>query len=253
MRYYVVSDVHGFYSILMRELQDAGYFKDSAPHKLILLGDMFDRGKEAVKMQDFILDAMSRDEVILIRGNHEDLFERLVTADGGRPYAEHRSNGTYGTALQLTGFDEKRARMNAREFAAAARRTPYYREIIPATRDYFETQRYIFVHGWIPCFTRLSQARDFLADWRDADSDRWEMARWTNGMDVAKYSQEEKTIVCGHVHASYGHRRFEGRGTEFGEDADFSPYIARGIMAIDACAVCSGRLNVCLIEDDEML
>ena len=73
MRYYVTADVHGFFSELKAALNNAGFFEDKEPHKLIICGDLFDRGNEAVQLQKFILDLMERDEVILIRGNHEDL------------------------------------------------------------------------------------------------------------------------------------------------------------------------------------
>ena len=76
MKYYVVADVHGFYSELITALTEKGFFKDESPHKLIVCGDLFDRGQEAVKLQDFIVDLMRKDEVILIRGNHEDLIEK---------------------------------------------------------------------------------------------------------------------------------------------------------------------------------
>lgn len=79
MRYYVVSDIHGFYSQLIAALNQAGFFADQQPHKLVVPGDLFDRGKEAKELEAFISDLMDTDLVILIRGNHEDLYEDLVT------------------------------------------------------------------------------------------------------------------------------------------------------------------------------
>ena len=52
---------------------------------------------------------------------------------------------------------------------------------------------------------------------------------------VQTVSEAGKTIVCGHWHSSYGHSKFEGKRTEFGKDADFIPYAALGIIALDAC------------------
>lgn len=83
MRYYVVSDVHGYYTQMKSALEKAGFFSDDTPHKLIMLGDIFDRGHEAKQVQQFVLEQMEQDRVILIRGNHEDLFVELVTIDGG--------------------------------------------------------------------------------------------------------------------------------------------------------------------------
>lgn len=56
MRYYVTADVHGFYTPLITALTKAGFFADSALHKLVILGDLFDRGKEALKRRLFYLN-----------------------------------------------------------------------------------------------------------------------------------------------------------------------------------------------------
>ena len=58
MKYYVTADTHGFYSVLRKALEKAGYFDDRGERKLIILGDLFDRGTEAKEMQDFILQQM---------------------------------------------------------------------------------------------------------------------------------------------------------------------------------------------------
>ena len=46
MKYYIVADVHGFYSIL-NKTKEKGFFDDKEPHKLVICGDVFDRGHEA--------------------------------------------------------------------------------------------------------------------------------------------------------------------------------------------------------------
>ena len=81
MRYYVTADIHGFLTPFQNALRDAGYYDDPGKKKIIVCGDIFDRGAEAVEMQDYILELMERDEVILVRGNHEDLFCLMVTED----------------------------------------------------------------------------------------------------------------------------------------------------------------------------
>lgn len=252
MKYYVTADIHGFYTEFHRALDEAGYFTDPEPHKLIILGDIFDRGQEAVAMQRFILQLMDEDAVILVRGNHEDLYEELVTVDEGLPVRHHVSNGTYGTALQLTGYDEAQALAHNRAFAAAAQDTPYYRQIIPATREYYETERYVFVHGWIPSFQEANGRCRYRADWREATHAEWRRARWCNGMNAAQSCLEKKTILCGHWHCSYGHAVYEHRGSEFGADADFSPYYGPGVVALDACTAHSGRVNLLVLRDREL-
>ena len=78
MRYYVVADVHGFFEPLKQALEEKGFFSDTSERKLIICGDLFDRGTGARKLQDFITELMEKDEVILIKGNHEDLMEEML-------------------------------------------------------------------------------------------------------------------------------------------------------------------------------
>ena len=249
MRYYVVSDIHGFHTQLIAALNQAGFFTDQQPHKLIVLGDLCDRGKEAKELEAFISDLMDKDLVILIRGNHEDLYEDLVTVDKGIGLNHHISNGTYDTALQLTGFDPVIATIRHYDFAEAAQQTIYYEKIIPAMRDFYETEHYVFVHGWIPCF-REHHGYSHISDWRNASDALWKNARWVNGMVAyTTVYEEEKIIVCGHWHASYGHSMIDHNGSEFGCDAVFTPFYGNGIIALDACTAKTGFVNCIVLEE----
>ena len=211
MRYYVTSDVHGFYTPLRDILEKAGFFRDTEPHKLVVAGDLFDRGGEAAALQDFILGLLERDEVILVRGNHEDLFVELVTTDHGVSLGHHLSNGTYDTAIQLTGYTKRKAILNPLAFARAARETPYYKTILRSMVDYYE-KNYIITHGWIPCVRDGLGGLAYIGDWREASRRSWRQARWINGMDAVRtVCEDDKTIVCGHWHTSYGHAGMRAR------------------------------------------
>ena len=264
MKYYVVADIHGFYSELITALKEKGYFEDKEPHELIICGDLLDRGQEAIELQSFILDLLSKNEVILIRGNHEDLLVELVEnsqkwMNAAVFMTHHWSNGTVDSALQLTGLDLNTAIYGPDFFSAQVKNTPFFKTILPAMIDYFETENYIFVHGWIPCTIfgkghRFSDTFIYENNWRTQNKEQWEKARWTNGMTAAckKVIEPNKTIVCGHWHSSYGHTILEGKGSEFGEDADFSPYYGKGIIAIDGCTAHSGIVNCIVIEDKNL-
>lgn len=51
------------------------------------------------------------------------------------------------------------------------------------------------------------------------------------------------------VSARDSHSKYENKGSEFGDVADFSPYYGPGIIALDACTAYSGMVN-CLVIDD---
>lgn len=260
MRYYVVTDVHGYYDRMIAALEDKGYFTDTEPHKLIICGDLFDRGAQAIKMQEYITDLLDKDEVILIKGNHEDLIVEMI--DNFYEYlpkmqfTHHFHNGTYNTAVALTRMNKHDIECFPQRFVNTMRNTPYFKKIIPAMRDYFETDNYIFVHGWVPCESvkyGRNEKRYFpmIGDWRGASASEWELARWHNGMAAWKCGvvEEGKTIVCGHFHTSWGHSVIDGKCTEWGPDADFSPYIKKGIIALDGATAFTKNVNCVVIDD----
>lgn len=258
MKYYIVSDVHGFCSILKKSLQKKGFFDDKGPKKLVVGGDLFDRGKEAVELQNFILELMERDEVILIKGNHEKLLLDMLNFWHRESYLQvhHHSNGTVDTVLQLTNSKLSDLYNNPSEVYHKMKATPFMQKILPSMVDYFEGKSFICIHGWIPCYT-LGEGRHvekffYNEDWRNASKEEWDMCRWYNGMEAARQGviESNKTIVCGHWHTSYGHAKIEGKGSEFGKDADFSPYKAKGVLAIDACTVVSKKINLVVIKED---
>lgn len=64
---YVMSDVHGCYDKYIRMLQKIDLKQDD---QLYVLGDVVDRGPDGIKL---LLDIGTRDNVILLRGNHDDI------------------------------------------------------------------------------------------------------------------------------------------------------------------------------------
>lgn len=254
MRYYVTSDIHSYFTKLKNTLTKTGFFEDKEPHKLIICGDLFDEGFEALALQDFIVDLLEKDQVILVKGNHDDLALDLVQDWlEEKDKRHHFSNGTINTVCQLTHKNIIDLYLNGKVgdlFADTALIT----NILPAMVNYFETDHYIFVHGWIPFnpdnFAEGKRAY-YDENWRNADENSWKEAYWENGIIAAHKGiiEEGKTIVCGHCHCSFGHSYYEKEGTEFDENANFNPYYAEGIIAIDACTVHSGKVNCLVLED----
>ena len=263
MKYYVVSDVHGYYTQLIKSLTDAGYFEEQQPHRLIVCGDLLDRGREANRVIEFMLQQKEEGKLIYLLGNHEELMircmheilqgEAYTIASGA---SVHYRNGTWDSLLQISEMSAREVCACPNELIRRVRQSRFYRELLPVCKDYFETEHYIFTHGWIPCHVEgVAYAKKYAYDpnWRDADEEAWYRARWCNGMELAcKHHVKEpgKTVVCGHYTASYGHSAIEqdGRGIWYA-DSDFSPFRAEGIWAIDGSVAASGILNCIVIED----
>lgn len=77
MKYYIVSDVHSYYSILRRTLDEKG-FSLNKDHVLVLLGDAFDRGEETCDTAKFLLSLYDQGKLIYVLGNHEELLVKCL-------------------------------------------------------------------------------------------------------------------------------------------------------------------------------
>ena len=256
-KYYVVSDVHGFNMFLQDELRAKGFFEDEE-NKLILCGDAFDRGGEAVRLEQFLMKLYNEKRLIYIRGNHEDLMlafirefmEEKSAIFSGESY--HVKNGTFKTATQLAKIESYLEPFQEPEkFLEKLKNSDYVKTLIPSTVDYFETKNHIFTHGFIPTIQKDLEYI-YNPDWRQATPEEWNKSRWDNGMKIsALYDvyEPDKKIVTGHWHASYGHSVIEGKGTQFGKEADFSPFETEHLLSIDACTAYSHKVNCLVIEE----
>jgi predicted phosphodiesterase len=243
MTYFVTSDIHGYYKELIAALDKAGFDKDNPDHCLITCGDHFDRGPEPLKVMKYL---MSLPRKVLIRGNHEYLFEELCSRKW--IYSYDITNGTAQTIADLVG-GKKIPGM----FDIALEKT---KEFFDSMVNYYETKNYIFVHSWIPTIVQ-----DFLpayytrerivswkTDWRKATQKEWNEAMWGDPFDMAAkgLNKTGKTIVFGHWHCSTGWSRFEG----VPQYSKWEPYYGETFIAIDRCTAMTGEVNVIKIEDE---
>ena len=240
MKYFVSSDIHGYYDEWMSELKIKGFDINNPNHKIIICGDVLDRGKQPKQIIEFIL--AHKDKIIFIRGNHEDLMQEMIDRNSNT-HAD-LTNGTAYTIVDLypewmiSEFDLKKiAKVTGLE------------EMLSLTIDYYETEHYIFVHGWIPTYDGINL---YNPDWRDASPQLWENARYRNPVMMYRHKifEPNKTIVCGHWHCSalwheYNPREYE----EFGENANFEPFITKDMIALDACTYHTRKVNVVVIDD----
>lgn len=240
MKYFVSGDIHGFYDVWQNALKDKGFNLDNPEHKIILCGDLFDRGSQPKEIIDFVLK--HKDKVILIRGNHEDLMEQMIERNSS-DYGD-LCNGTAQTIVdlypewQISEFDLKKIAKETRLL-----------EVLDMCVDYYETKHYIFVHGWIPI---VENCYLYDSNWRTARKERWEKARWANPVEMYRYEiyEPNKTIVCGHWHCSaLWHELNPNQYEEFGDKANFEPFITKNMIAIDACTTYSHKVNVVVLED----
>ena len=238
---FIFSDSHGYCDILKNALNDAGYDPSNPNHYLIGLGDYFDRGKQPKEMMKFL---MNTPRTILIKGNHEDLFEDMC--DRNIPLYHDVANGTFETAQLLTEHKDPSF------FYAKDIVTPFFNKMI----NFYETENYIFVHSFIPVhhanitdYWKSPMNYKFNPDWRQAHYSEWKEARWGNpfqqAMNIAK--QTGKIIVFGHWHTSF--MRWEDGDGE-NDLRNFDIYYGNNFIGIDGCVHYTQRQNILVLEDN---
>lgn len=255
-KYFIMSDIHGFFNEMQKSLNEKGFDINNPDHIFVHLGDLLDRGSQTLETLKWV-NSLPDDRKILIKGNHEDLLEDVF--ERGQFLLHDMHNGTIGTVINLAKAkmsEEEVFYYYGREISSniifKASRNKMLKKYLKSLRDWAEIGNYILVHGWIPCIKIIGETADIyktIENWKEGD---WIKARWVNGADA--WSQginiENKTIICGHYHTSWAHSHLHGVGSEFGKDAHFEPFVDKGIACIDACTAATGICNCYVIEEE---
>lgn len=258
-KYFIISDIHSYFNQMIDALNNAGFDKNNCEHIFVSLGDLLDRGPDPIKCLEFV-NSLPEDRKILIKGNHETLLEDCLYNKYFTKY--DFSNGTADTVVLLGDFlcvDD------VTEVFQRAKNNAEWKKYKKSLMDYYEDDKHIFVHGWIPCKSNDSNmyhARGikytFDENWRNGD---WKSARWINGADAWNQGVrvDGKTIYCGHWHCSWPRAHIDHTGVEFDNKysinpshrkADFSPWYNDGICCIDSCCSYSHKINCVVIEQE---
>ena len=232
---FVVSDIHGHYTLLKAALEKAGFDKDNPEHLLICCGDYFDRGSENLDVLKFFERLKHK---VLLRGNHEDLLLKLLQT--GKVLPHNYINGTVQTLTEFFGKYSINPVDDSIDFSGKTRMVDRVCEFIDETVNYFETENYVFVHGWLP------ENRKGSEDLKSADNHAWEQARWIKWTEQydGKRPLAEKTLVCGHVPTFFA-KKFDIERDNNNSDI----FWGNGLIAIDTGTFDSKRVNVLVLED----
>ena len=232
---FVVSDVHGHFTLLKEALDRAGFEKENENHLLVCCGDYFDRGRENLAVLKYFERLNHK---VLLRGNHEDLLMKIFQT--GKILPHNYINGTMATLEEFFGKYFINPIDDTIDFSGKSRMVDRVCEFIGETVDYFETEHYVFVHGWLP------ESVEKSTDLQGVKSSDWDQARWLKWTEQYDGSVplEGKTLVCGHV-PTFCATKFDDLRSK--EDADI--FYRNGMIAIDAGTFDSRRVNVLVIED----
>lgn len=273
---FVTSDIHSYYDILKDALEKASFDINNPDHILVVCGDVFDRGDQSLEVYKF-LKSLPKERLILIRGNHEQLYKELLNKRF--PDGYDFSNHTVHTFCQISGYSPE---VMTADYWFKLGDTPYERieqvwkeirsivEEHPATKwvqsddwiNYLETDNYIFVHSWIPVtehgYMTKSISHDyffkdgpdtFREDWRNATQTEWEDATWGCPWKKAieRLNKTGKTIVCGHWHTSDFFNHLTSKN-KYIYDCPIFKSKKYKLIGLDACTAGSGKINILQLD-----
>lgn len=282
MKYFIVSDIHSFYTELKRALDKAGFNKRNKDHTLIVCGDVFDRGSETVELYKF-LTSIPKKRCVLIKGNHELLYEELL--EKSFPESHDFSNHTVDTFCQIAGYSQEiltpkywrdlgdvpheRIRQAWQEILTEVKQSPITAWLQSDRWKYWhEVGNYIFVHSFIPlknldhmpAYYIYNRKFEYFKDWREtANNFELEDATWGCPYQqyIDGYFKEEaakgKVLVCGHWVVTDFRQHINNKWSD-----DTSIYKFETIIALD-CGVWKYRdtkayyhpQNVLVIDDKD--
>lgn len=249
LKYFCSADIHSFFDEWIIALRNKGFDLKNPDHKIIVCGDLFDRGNQSRECYEFMKLLMEKNRAIYIRGNHEDLMlDAILDAKRYNIRRHHISNGAIRTIANMMDCSEYDLLAGFYDQKAFAKASEELLNFIDTSIDYYQLGDKVFVHGWIPTTVDANNNEIVHDNWRDGG---WKQARWTCCFDAWGLNllpPTGETVVCGHWHTSYGWSKFRNR-SEWGPDAEFTPFIEKGIVALDACTAYTKMVNVVVFDE----
>ncbi|MGC6465048.1 MAG: metallophosphoesterase family protein [Akkermansiaceae bacterium] len=161
-----IGDVHGCLKSLKKLLK---LVKPEAGDRVIMLGDYVDRGPSSRGVIEYLLDWPWEAELICLKGNHEMIMEDAVLSE------EHFAYWCdVGGIETVVSYDARFEDIPKKHWKFIRGGLPYY-----------ETKKYIFVHGGV----------DPKVPMEEQDQDELSWRRFPN----AKKHCSGKTVICGHT------------------------------------------------------
>lgn len=196
-KYFIFSDVHAQYDILLLGLYKADFNLSNPEHIMIIGGDLLDRGKQGHELIRFLEPLIEDGRVLGVLGNH-DLFLKEILEDDHK--IDHiafniQHNGFKETLLLAYPGAPKDFRLNKPNLSLIKENFwatyPIFSKWLVALPLYLEFGHHVIVHGFL----------DFsLQDWRKTKT---AYAVWERGYDHKVPGGFTKRLIIGHTPNQY--------------------------------------------------
>jgi serine/threonine protein phosphatase 1 len=239
MKYFAVSDIHGQYDMLVEALDKEGFDPSNEDHKLIICGDLFDRGHQNLEVYRYVRELEDRypNSIVIIKGNHDLFFNFLVNGSYITYYDRLVRNGFDKTLESFTGLDHNELLDRLDEVPLIINhRHPELIDWINQLPFYYETENYVFTHAGID-YT--------IKDWHQGNwiEQVWNKLEFYQDINLKEYGFHKK-LVMGHYYTS--------RLTNLTHNDIYYHKDGQKIFIDGGAAMGKGfTINVLMIEDEE--
>lgn len=226
--FYVLSDPHGCYDEFLAALSHW----DSENEILVVLGDLIDRGPDSLKIVQTLYDLKSvhPDRVIIIKGNHDEMFVEWLLDIPEEDLGFYYMNGHDETILSFYHHNKEKYKRDSRKQRGKHIRYNFMKELrfLYDLPMYHETEHIIFVHAGID----LS-----LDNWRDETREM----NWIRNKFIYASKPAPKKTFFGHTPTALI------RDEKDNHDIWISP-TDKNKVGIDGGVVFGGQLNALKID-----
>jgi len=170
-----IGDVHGELEKLKSLFSKLQFTKEDT---IIFLGDYIDRGKDSKGVIDFIISLKDKCNLITLKGNHESFFLETLKYPSGKMADSWMMNGGMKCLESYVPMDKWDSQDPVEEMQKL------HGEFFGNLQLTYETENFIFVHGYLSHELDLEDQEEFLCLW----------GRYT---DIWPH-KSVKTVVCGH-------------------------------------------------------
>ena len=252
MKDFVVSDIHDHYDLLMDALGRNGFDMNNEKHRLIVCGDAFYSGHQPGELFVFLSELHEKGRLIFIYGNHDvELLDNLKAHRFGRPANRRCAELIVEHLTHRKGLDDG-------ELLRECDKVGFTRFLSEIPIWYYETEGYVFTHGFIP-----TEKKAYRSDWRNATEKEWRTAasRGDAMLLAMRYgvSEPNKIIVCGHYSAARCYLMKDATEADWDNKIykdvsevpieGFQPFFGGGFIAIDQSVKKTGFMNCIIIEE----
>jgi serine/threonine protein phosphatase 1 len=235
MKYFVISDIHSYYDAMIAALESNDFKEDDQHHHLLVLGDLFDRGDQAIEVLEYLYRLNKEKKATIIVGNHDLFLLDFLEGDYGSAYFNIAHNGFGRTIETLSGLSLEKTELRKVSEVIIAK-YPYLKSWIKSWPYYLEIGKYVFVHGGI-----------------DGDNQDWKTTQSKSDLVWSHENNQPelpgKIVVAGHTRiptVRYKTRDYYDLFKNHPETFDIL-YLENKIL-IDCFVEVSNKINVLILE-----